>query len=330
MDWSVVTVCHEGWETVLASSLGLKDGDNTYSLHGFVASTVIQTGHSLAVEDTRIQPECGSLPEGYLAYLGVPLRPPHGNVIGTVCAFHRQPRHFTAEEMRLAELFAERAATAIDNYRLYQQQQQINEQLQIEIRDRQEAEQALRESEARFRALVEQAVDAFFLIDSNGRFLDANQRALKNLGYTHEELLTLHASDVQKRFPPGGFAEVWQQMASGNPVTIDGIHQRKDGTTFPVEVHCGLVELDGQEVELALVRDITERKQAEEALRQSEERLRQLAENMHQVVWMYSQEGKPFTSVPHLKLFGAILPGVVRKSRNLVESHPSRRPGAGA
>ena len=266
VDWSVVTLCQSGFETVLASSLGMEEGNPTYSLHGFVANTVVQTGHSLVVEDTRISPECGYLPEGYQAYLGVPLLPPQGEVIGTVCAFHRQPRHFTAEEVRLAEIFAERAATAIDNYQLYQQQQQVNLQLQAEIRERKEVEQALRESEARFRALVEQAVDAFLVVDAGGRFLDANQRACENLGYTREELLMLSVPDVQKKLPSGGFAKLWQQLAPGQPVTIDGIHQRKDGTTFPVEVRIGLLASGEHQLVLALARDVTERKRAEQEM----------------------------------------------------------------
>lgn len=299
LDWSVVTFCQEDCERILASTIDLGDSaPEVYALHGSLTGTVVKTGSSLVVEDAITCADYGQAPEGYRAYLGVPLRLPSGAVVGTICSFQRQPRRFTQEEVQLAELFAERAATAIDNYQLYQQQQQINHQLEAEIRDRQEAEQALRESEARFRALVEQAVDAFFLIESTGRFLDANQRALTNLGYTREELLSLHAIDVQKKFPAGGFAHVWQQMASGQPVSFDGIHQRKDGTTFPVEVHCGLVEWGGRKVDLALVRDITERKRAEEAIRQSEEKFRQLAENMHQVVWMYSHEGQPLYLSP--------------------------------
>ncbi len=299
VDWSVVTFCQDSRERILASSIDLGDAANEiYSLHGSLTGTVVETGSPLVVEDAITCKDYGEAPEGYRAYLGVPLRTSVGKVIGTVCSFHRQPRCFTASEVQLAQLFAERAATAIDNYYLYQQQQQINIQLQAEICDRQDAERALRESEARFRALVEQAVDAFFLIDENGQFLDANQRALTNLGYTREELLTLHTWDVQQRFPPGGFAAVWQQMEAGIPVTIDGIHQRRDGTQFPVEVRCGLVDWGGRKVGLALVRDITERKQVEAALRQSEEKFRQLAETMRQVVWMYSSDRTPLYVSP--------------------------------
>jgi PAS domain S-box-containing protein len=116
---------------------------------------VIATGTSLVVEDTETCTEYGEAPAGYHAYLGVPLRMPGGETIGTICSFQRQPRHFSAEEIRLAEIFAERAATALDNYQLYQQQQQMNQQLQVEIEERRATENKLRESEERLRQIAE-------------------------------------------------------------------------------------------------------------------------------------------------------------------------------
>ena len=299
VDWSVVTFCQDGTERVLASSIDIgAAADQVYSLHGILTGTVVETGHCLVVEDATVCRDYGAAPEGYRAYLGVPLRTPAGDVIGTICSFHRQSRPFQPEEVQLVQLFAERAATAIDNYQLYQQQQQINAQLQTEIRERQEAEQALRESEARFRALVEQSVDAIYVIDPTGKFLDANPRALENLGYSYEELLTLSAADVQKRLPPGGFAAAWERMVAGEIVIVDGIHQRKDGSTFPVEVRGGVLEWGKRQVALAIARDITERKQAEAKLRQSEEQLRQIAENLEQVFWISSADGQPIYISP--------------------------------
>lgn len=133
LDWSVVTVCQDGQEQVMASSLDLGEGAHIYSLHGLLTETVMQTGCSLAVEDAIQKPEYGHPPAGYFAYLGVPLRTGLGEVIGTICSFHRQPRKFSGEEVRTVELFAERAATAIDNFRLYQQQRQFNECLEAEV-----------------------------------------------------------------------------------------------------------------------------------------------------------------------------------------------------
>ncbi|MGK7875930.1 MAG: PAS domain S-box protein [Xenococcaceae cyanobacterium] len=151
---------------------------------------------------------------------------------------------------------------------------QMFRQISEVIAKRKEASEALQESEERFRALVEQAVDAFFVVDSCGQFIDVNQRACDTLGYTREELLTLSVLNIQQKLTTEGFAELWKQLAPGVPVTIDGSHRRKDGTTFPVEVRIGLFEFAGRQLVLALVRDVTERKQAEKAL----ERLAEIGE----------------------------------------------------
>ncbi|AUT03148.1 ATPase [Nostoc sp. CENA543] len=136
LDWSVVTLCQQGFEKVLASSLDMGAGEHLYSLHGSLTNTVIESGHSLAVEDANKHPEYGKAPEGYCAYLGIPLRIAAGEVIGTICCFHQQPREFSLEEIQLAELFAERAATAIDNYHLYEQQCRFNQILETEVEAR--------------------------------------------------------------------------------------------------------------------------------------------------------------------------------------------------
>ncbi|MBD2500563.1 GAF domain-containing sensor histidine kinase [Anabaena azotica] len=136
VDWSVVTLCQQGFEKVLASSIDIGEGEHLYSLHGSLTGTVVETGRSLVVEDANKYPEYGEAPEGYCAYLGIPLRTAEGEVIGTICSFHQQPREFNEEEIQLGELFAERAATAIDNYHLYEQQCQFNHLLEAEVQKR--------------------------------------------------------------------------------------------------------------------------------------------------------------------------------------------------
>jgi signal transduction histidine kinase len=133
LDWSVVTLCWDDNEKVLASSLDMGKEEHLYSLHGSLTGTVAKFGKTLAVEDAIACADYGAPPEGYRAYLGIPLRIPQGEVIGTLCSFCEQPRRFTQDEIRITELFAERAATAIDNYNLYQYQQKFNETLETEL-----------------------------------------------------------------------------------------------------------------------------------------------------------------------------------------------------
>jgi signal transduction histidine kinase len=133
LDWSVVTLCKDEIERVMASSLDMGDEDCVFSLHGTLTETVVKTGQTLCVEDANTHPEYGCPPEGYVSYLGVPLQTHRGEVIGTICSFCIEPRLFTSEEVRTVELFAERAATAIDNYYLYQQQREFNQILEAEV-----------------------------------------------------------------------------------------------------------------------------------------------------------------------------------------------------
>ena len=137
VDWTVVTFCQEGFETILASSLEMsEDTPRVYALHGRLIATVLQIGRTLAVEDAVANPEYGKPAPGYRAYLGIPLQTTEGQVFGTVCSFHRQAREFTKEEIQIVELFAERAATAIDHYHLYQQQCQFNHILEAKVEKR--------------------------------------------------------------------------------------------------------------------------------------------------------------------------------------------------
>ena len=137
---------------------------------------------------------------------------------------------------------------------------------QIDITTRKWAEQALRESEARFRALIEQAVDAVMVHDERGQMLMANERVCQSLGYTRAEMLALHVSDFEMNFDAENVRQNWENLSDGASMSVNGLHQRKDGSTFPVEVHVGAVQFDGKRMMLAIARDVTRRRQHEAAM----------------------------------------------------------------
>ncbi|AFY75101.1 PAS domain S-box [Synechococcus sp. PCC 7502] len=167
VDWVAVTLCRDGFERVLASSIGGNDPDQLLNLHGTLTGSVINAGCCLFVEDTRTNSKYGQPPDGYLAYIGSPLKIPTGEIIGTVCAFYHHPRKFSVEDMKLVEIFAERAATAIDNYNLYQAQQEMNKALQLKIRDCQEVELSLRNSEEQLRQIAENLKPVVWMYSRN-------------------------------------------------------------------------------------------------------------------------------------------------------------------
>jgi len=141
-------------------------------------------------------------------------------------------------------------------------------------RERLQTEESLRRSEERFRVLVENAADAFFVFDRRGRLVDTNHQACDSLGYTREEMLSLTVSDLDVDWDMGRFASVWEQMLSGGIVTAEGRQRRKDGTIFPVEGRIGLIDFGGAPHFFAAARDITARKQAEHQLKVLHELMR--------------------------------------------------------
>ena len=147
--------------------------------------------------------------------------------------------------------------------------------------DRKRSEAALQRSTGRFRRLFEQASDAFFIHDfNNGKIVDASESACRNLGYTRDELLELNVSDIEVSHTPEAIVEICSRSEKGSPVTVEGVHRRKDGSTFPVEISLGMLQDEDPALLLAIARDTTERKKAEKTLRESEERFRQVYEHM--------------------------------------------------
>ena len=127
-----------------------------------------------------------------------------------------------------------------------------------DVTERKEAEEELRRSEERFRNVVEQAADALFVHDIEGGLVDVNRRACESLGYTRDELLGMSVTDVEENFDPGELAKLWENMESGQHVTLDGTHRRKDGSTFPVEIRIGLFQTGASRLVLGAARQVTE------------------------------------------------------------------------
>lgn len=161
-------------------------------------------------------------------------------------------------------------------------------------------ESALRQSEERFRTIVESANDGILIADTETRmFIEANRRMCDMLGYTREELLSLDIADIH---PPEDLPDVFagfvravqnnEQTTQRHPVL------RKNGTVFHAEIGHTTITLNGRTCAAGIFRDVTEQKRAEDSLRRSEQTHRTLAENIPGIVYRV-QPGPPY----HVRFF---------------------------
>jgi PAS domain S-box-containing protein len=171
----------------------------------------------------------------------------------------------------------------------------VNASLQREIVERTQAEAKVRESSENFRGLVDSASDAILIVDHQGLITFAN-RQVKNifgyqigeiLGQPHDILLPDRFRDIHARHRAAYHGKPdTRHMAAGRE--IFGLH--KNGSEFPVEVGLSLFNAETNPQVISIVRDISERKRSEEALRKSEERYRALVSNLNTGVVVHASD----------------------------------------
>lgn len=126
----------------------------------------------------------------------------------------------------------------------------------------------------RFEALFQQARDIILLVDPAGRIVEANEAALAAYGYTAEEIRARHVRDLRD---PDTLDSLDRQFSAADRpggVQFETMHRRKDGSLFPVEISSRVVEIDGQRFRQSFIRDIGERRRAEETVRRQLDELR--------------------------------------------------------
>jgi PAS domain S-box-containing protein len=215
------------------------------------------------VEDTATDPRWDGLRDLALEYSlracwSEPVFSPDGQVVGTFAMYYRQPRAPTEAELRTIEMGAHLVGVAIEHRR---------------------AEQALRESEEKFRGIVELAnVGIAIVLDARFRFV--NQHWASMLGYTVEELLGTEFMPYCTPEERDRIVGYYTRRVRGEPAPTryETAMLHKDGTRVYAEVSVGMIPYEGRQATFVFLRDITEQRRVEDALRQSELRFRAVFE----------------------------------------------------
>ncbi|HEV7214493.1 MAG TPA: PAS domain S-box protein [Chloroflexota bacterium] len=172
----------------------------------------------------------------------------------------------------------------------------ISERLAVEARQR-SLRQRAEAAEARFRTLVESAPDAIVITDGSGTIVLVNRQAEVTFGYARQ---ALHGQPIEVLIPMPvrarhvALREGYYAHARTRPMGagLDLSAQRQDGSTFPTEISLSPVQSDGELLVISVIRDISERRRAGEALRESEERFRLLVQDVKDyAIFLLTPEG---------------------------------------
>jgi len=252
-----------------------------------LTAAVIREGRPVVVNDAASHPLYAATEAKQWeiqAIAGFPLQRA-GRVLGVFhVVFVEQAHTFREEELRVLGLLADQAAIAIENARLYEEaQQEIAERVRAEA-SAASSLQRLQESEERHRTLYEATRDAVMLLDENS-FFDCNPATLEIFGCeTKEQFVGKHPSQFSPERQPNNqdsaslAAQRIKSALREGTCFFEWQHKRLDGTEFPAEVLLSAMEIEGRKVLQAVVRDITQRKQAEAELRVYQEDLEDLVE----------------------------------------------------
>jgi PAS domain S-box-containing protein len=154
--------------------------------------------------------------------------------------------------------------------------------------ERKRAEKALAESQGELKAIFDAAPDGILIAETeSGRFQSANASICRMLGYSHDEMLNLGVSDLHRKEDAAHGVQEFERHAKWNSaVSADQPLKKKDGSIFFADINSAPVTLGGKRFLVGIIRDVTERKRAEEALRQGEILSSSLVEHLPQRIFV--------------------------------------------
>jgi PAS domain S-box-containing protein len=196
--------------------------------------------------------------------------------IGTVNAHVRKAEDFSDLEMKIRSASGEERTCLVSGSHIGPHEMVMS---LTDVTGRHLIERTLRENEEKFREIFNDANDAIYLNEWNpdskpGVFVDVNEAARLMLGYSREELLRMTPADLVSHVQQSESWETSRHLGKEGMGRFEEVHQRRDGSAVPVEINAHLIKIGGHQMVLAVVRDITDRKKAEEERRLNEETMR--------------------------------------------------------
>ena len=159
----------------------------------------------------------------------------------------------------------------------------------------------------RFGRILEDSLNEIYVIDAESNyFIFVNKGARENLGYSIEELKGLTLSDLTSEFTTDSLSKLVKPLRTGEKkvVIFETMQKRKNGSLYPVEVHLQLMEIEHFSYFVAIILDVTKRRQAEEKMRESEEKYRLLFENANDAIYVAQDGVIKFPNPRVLELIG--------------------------
>lgn len=198
------------------------------------------------------------------------------HTFNAVDAFNIGAADYVKRPLQIDELLA-RVTTHIKMHRLRKQLEAENAELRSDLRSSEQQVAVHTEDIRLLSYALNQVHEAVYLIQEDSRFAYVNDEACRTLGYSSAELKKMGVVDLDPNIDAAIWAGHWADIRANQTITMESHHRRRDGTVFPIEVISNYFEYGGVGYSLGLVRDITERKQAEFRLRESLDLLQELS-----------------------------------------------------
>ncbi len=186
----------------------------------------------------------------------------------------------------------------------------------LDITERKRAEEALHESEEKYRTIFENAGDAIAIHDLKGNFIEVNDIICRRFGYSRKELLTMTVVDVDDPVQAGNVEGRIQELIKKGHIVFETVHIARDGRRIPTEASAVLFHLGNKPLVMSIARDITERKRAEEPLQKNTE------EDDASCEQLTASEEDPGADLDKMKRQGTALRDSKRELANIIEFLP--------